>query len=49
MSEEYKQELLVALQAVQRSQESGRAELARQQLESLIKHLERYECQPQSR
>lgn len=43
MSEEYKQELLTALRAIKRSQESGRAELARAQLDSLIKHLERYE------
>lgn len=43
MSEDYKQELLAALRGIQRSQESGRAELAKRQLESLIKHLERYE------
>lgn len=43
MSEEYRLELLTALQAIKRTQESGRAELAAKQLESLIKHLERYE------
>lgn len=44
MSEQYKQELLRALRAIQATQKSGRAELARQQLDSLIKHVARYEA-----
>lgn len=44
MSEEYKQELLVALRAIQATLESGRADLARAQLESLAKHVERYDA-----
>lgn len=44
MSEQYKKELLEALRAIQRTQESGRAELAHQQVDSLIKHIERYDA-----
>jgi hypothetical protein len=46
MSEEYKQQLLEALQRIERTIAAGRTHLAHEQLASLIKHLERYEPAP---
>jgi hypothetical protein len=43
MSEEYKQELLAALRDIQEVLDSGRTTIVAHQLNSLIKHVERYD------